>query len=306
MPETTDLARPAAWIAPEILRARASARPGVSRPDTMAYEKVMLRMSRPSGPEQYHIIRCCLLRIAREMKESAPMTPQERELLTGLFDRLKQCDRNPKEPDADRFIAQAVAAQPWAPYFMAQLLLVQDRALTAAQTRIRQLEQEAEAARAQPATPARSLLGETPAMGPWDLHRGTAAQQVAPATAAAASPVQAPAQSGGGFLRGALRTAAGVAGGALLFEGISSLLRHGGGAWGGGFLPTGGAPTLVEETVINEYGGAPRQPLESGSETDPGSSTQASDADAGFLTPAADDVPGDDTDWTDDQDRDLV
>src|SRR5512132_935184 len=62
-----------------------------------------------------------LLRIAREMKESAPMTPQERELLTGLFDRLKQCDRNPKEPDADRFIAQAVAAQPSAPYFMAQL-----------------------------------------------------------------------------------------------------------------------------------------------------------------------------------------
>src|SRR5512132_3526137 len=167
MPETTDLARPAAWIAPEILRARASARPGVSRPDTMAYEKVMLRMSRPSGPEQYHIIRCCLLGIAREMKESAPMTPQERELLTGLFDRLKQCDRNPKEPDADRFIAQAVAAQPWA------LLLVQDRALTAAQTRIRQLEQEAEAARAQPATPAQSLLGETPAMGSWDLHRGT-------------------------------------------------------------------------------------------------------------------------------------
>src|SRR5512132_4206998 len=56
MPETTDLARPAAWIAPEILRARASARPGVSRPDTMAYEKVMLRMSRPSGPGQisYH------------------------------------------------------------------------------------------------------------------------------------------------------------------------------------------------------------------------------------------------------------
>src|SRR5512132_993491 len=158
MPETTDLARPAAWIAPEILRARASARPGVSRPDTMAYEKVMLRMSRPSGPRQYHIIRCCLLGIAREMKESAPMTPQEREVLTGLFDRLKQCDRNPKEPDADRFIAQAVAAQPSAPYFMAQLLLVQDRALTAAQTRIRQLEQEAEAARAQPAMPARSLL----------------------------------------------------------------------------------------------------------------------------------------------------
>jgi hypothetical protein len=53
-----------------------------------------------------------------------------------------------------------------------------------------------------------------------------------------------------------LQTAAGVAGGALLFEGINSLFHHGG-PWGGGgsFLPTGGAPTLVEETVINEYGG---------------------------------------------------
>ena len=142
-------------------------------------------------------------------------------------------------------------------------------------------------------------------MGCASRHRGTAGCTRDSSDGLSRS-TQAPAQSGG-FLRGALRTAAGVAGGALLFEGINSLLRHGGGAWGGGFLPTGGAPTLVEETVINEYGGAPRQPLESGSETDPGSSTQAADADAGFLTPAADDVPGDDTDWTDDQDDgDLV
>jgi uncharacterized protein len=239
------------------------------------------------------------------MKEGAPMTPQERELLTDLFDRLKQCDRNPKEPDAERFIALAVAAQPSAPYFMAQLLLVQDQALTAAQARIRQLEQEVEAARAQPAAPARSFLGDAPATGPWGVHRATAAQQVGPA--APSAPPQAPAQSGGGFLRGALQTATGVAGGALLFEGISSLLRHGGGgAWGGGFLPTGAAPTLVEETVINEYGSAPQQPLESGSDNDAGSSTQAADDDAGFLTPAADDVSGDDTDWTDDQDSDLA
>ncbi|QNT68339.1 DUF2076 family protein [Defluviicoccus vanus] len=70
---------------------------------------------------------------------------------------------------------------------------------------------------------------------------------------------------GGGFLRGALQTATGVAGGALLFEGISSLFRMGGGGWGHGLMPGsflgGGAPTLVEETVINDYGSqAPFEP----------------------------------------------
>ena len=103
------------------------------------------------------------------------MTPQERELLTGLFDRLKQVERNPKDEEAEAFIAQAMAAQPSAPYFMAQVLLVQDQALSAAQARIRQLLQEIEAARAQPAAPARSFLGDAPAMGPWGAHRGTAA-----------------------------------------------------------------------------------------------------------------------------------
>jgi hypothetical protein len=234
------------------------------------------------------------------------MTPQERELLTGLFDRLKQCDNNTKETDAERFIAQAVAAQPSAPYFMAQLLLVQDRALSAAQARIRQLGQEAEAARAQPAAPARSFLGEAPAMGPWGAHRGSVAPQVAPAPApSGAGYTPPPTQSGGGFLRGALQTAAGVAGGALLFEGISSLLRNGGG-WGGGFLPTGGGPTLIEETVINDYGNAPQQPLETGSDSDPWSATQAADDATGLLTPAADDGAGDDTNWADDQDGNLV
>ena len=73
------------------------------------------------------------------------MTPQERELLSNLFDRLRQCEGNPKEPEAAAFIADAVARQPDAPYFMAQLLLVQDQALSAAQARIRALEQAAEA-----------------------------------------------------------------------------------------------------------------------------------------------------------------
>ena len=106
------------------------------------------------------------------------MTPQERELLSDLFDRLLHCEVNPKEPDAAAFIADAVARQPGAPYFMAQLLLVQDQALAAAQARIRALEQAAQSTeKAAQQTAAPRFLPETrqaqaePPQGPWGAYR---------------------------------------------------------------------------------------------------------------------------------------
>ena len=59
----------------------------------------------------------------------------------------------------------------------------------------------------------------------------------------------------GSFLRGAATTAAGVAGGALLFQGIESLLGgHRGGGLFSGQAPIAGAPEIVENNaVINEY-----------------------------------------------------
>src|SRR5581483_11138853 len=63
--------------------------------------------------------------------------------------------------------------------------------------------------------------------------------------------------AGGGFLRSAVTTAAGVAGGALLFQGIEGLLGHHAGAFGPA-LGTGygyGGPTVVEENVTNNYYG---------------------------------------------------
>jgi hypothetical protein len=70
-----------------------------------------------------------------------------------------------------------------------------------------------------------------------------------------------PASAGGGFLRSALTTAAGVAGGALLFQGIEGLLGHQpgafgsglGGGFGGGYGGTGSS--VVEENVTNNYYG---------------------------------------------------
>jgi hypothetical protein len=62
-----------------------------------------------------------------------------------------------------------------------------------------------------------------------------------------------------GFLRSAATTAAGIAGGALLFQGIQSLFGHG--AWGGAYGGMlGGMPSQpgISETVINNYYGDER------------------------------------------------
>jgi hypothetical protein len=57
--------------------------------------------------------------------------------------------------------------------------------------------------------------------------------------------------AGGGFLRSAAATAAGVAGGALLFQGISSLF---GNHYAGGLMSGGMTPGLGESVVNNYYG----------------------------------------------------
>ena len=143
------------------------------------------------------------------------MQPQERELIVGLFDRLRPFDSQPRDPEAERLIADSVARQPSTPYLLAQTVLVQEQALKAAQERIAELEAKSGADQ-----PSSGFLGSAPKIGPWGS--GPAAPARSPLQAAVA-PQQA---GGGGFLRSALATAAGVAGGALLFEGIRSMLGH--------------------------------------------------------------------------------
>ena len=182
------------------------------------------------------------------------MTPEERQLLTGLFDRLRRNDHGDRDPEAQSLIETAVAAHPAAPYLMAQLLLIQDQALSAAQNRIRVLQQALETARNSSLAPSEnsSFLGGPQRRGPWS-------ESLAAATAAPLPPSTlqtAAASTGGGFLRNALQTATGVAGGALLFEGISSLLHWGGtpGSAPGRFLDTNYRPPFIEQTVLNEGG----------------------------------------------------
>ena len=58
------------------------------------------------------------------------MTPQERDVIAGIFDRLKQAANQPRDPEAENYIAQRLREQPYAPYAMAQAVYVQETALT--------------------------------------------------------------------------------------------------------------------------------------------------------------------------------
>jgi hypothetical protein len=217
------------------------------------------------------------------------MTPQERDLITQLFARLQQTGNQPKDHDADTLIAQGVQQIPDAPYLLVQTVLIQDMALAEAQHRMADLERQVAQAASKPEPQPTSFLGgargSVPPAGPWGRPAmpspvqpgpaqtgGSAWAQGAPATPpSAVAPLAMPGASSG-FLRQAATSAAGIAGGALLFQGISSLFgQH----YGGMFSGIAAQPGLGE-TVINNYYDNP-QP-------DPGS------ADPGFAQ--ADDSQG--------------
>lgn len=159
------------------------------------------------------------------------MQGQERDLISGLFDRLKPFEAQPRDPEAEAMIKGLTAQQPAAPYLLVQTVLVQEQALKAAAERIAELEAKAGAA-----TPAAAgFLGSAPKIGPWGSAPGVA-PAARPSVPSMRSPLQAavaPQQQGGSFLRTAMATAAGVAGGALLFEGIRHLMGGNSGAGGG-------------------------------------------------------------------------
>ena len=157
------------------------------------------------------------------------MQSQERDLIAGLFGRLQPFESQPRDPEAEALIKDFVVRQPASPYLFVQTVLVQEQALKAAQERIAELEAQAGAAPA-----AAGFLGSAPKIGPWGSQPQAAAPQQAPVPSTR-SPLQAalaPQPAGGGFLRTAMATAAGVAGGALLFEGIRGLMGSNPGPFG--------------------------------------------------------------------------
>ncbi|HMD21118.1 MAG TPA: DUF2076 domain-containing protein [Alloacidobacterium sp.] len=204
------------------------------------------------------------------------MTPQESSMLEDLVRKVEGTPLTEKDPEAEQLLLQGLGRDPDAIYKLAQTVLVQNLALNQARVQIQQLQ---EAAQAQPQQPARAtsflggLLGHRdPAPvappAPQAQYQPVPAYQPqyqAPPQYAAAPGYGVPAPGPspvGGFLRSAATTAAGVAAGALAFEGIESLMHggfghEGGGGWGGGGYGSGAPP--VEETVINNYYDDPQQ-----------------------------------------------
>ena len=187
------------------------------------------------------------------------MTPDERNLLQRFLQDLARTPSGGKDPEADSMIAATLRESPDAAYVLVQHAILSDQALQAAQSQIAALQAQA--------GPARSFLGG----GGQGGGQSAWAPQPQPSQPPPYAPPSAPPEglgypgpgpfsSGGGlgsFLRNAGTTAAGVAGGALLFEGLSGLFggHGGGGGFGGGGLGGlgGGQPPAVENITNNYY-----------------------------------------------------
>jgi hypothetical protein len=162
------------------------------------------------------------------------MTPQERQLVEDLFDRLTQLEKAPRDAEAERVIAEGLRRAPNAIYPLVQTVLVQDEALKRADARIRELTGED----AEPATSGGFLDSMRQAL----TGRSTSVPSVRPNAPdpkwnsggalpnANATPPQSGGYGGGSFLGTAAASAAGVIGGALLLNSISSMFGHRGGS----------------------------------------------------------------------------
>jgi hypothetical protein len=195
------------------------------------------------------------------------MTPQEQQLVNELFARLAQLESAPRDPDAQRLIAQGVKQAPNAAYALVQTALVQDEALKRANARIQELQAQLGSGAAQPQRQQGGFLdnmrdalfgrdeprGSVPTVRPQaaqpataeapggEPQPGYAPPRPAPAMASQPSyPAGPPLASGGSFLGTAASTAAGVIGGGLLLDGIRSMFGHHAGFAGGDPFATSG------------------------------------------------------------------
>jgi hypothetical protein len=203
------------------------------------------------------------------------MSPEERNLVIELFDRLATLEDAQRDPEAERLIRDGLRQAPNAPYALVQTVLVQDEALKRANARIQELEAGAGAETAPRDTSflggmRDSLLGRrgsvpsvrsnegapqpspgmSPAMSPaWRTGAPAMAPGPAPGYPPAPGPGYGPAPGyapgpmpqGGSFLGTAAATAAGMVGGSLLMSGIRGLMGHQGGAAHAAFDPAAGS-----------------------------------------------------------------
>jgi len=172
------------------------------------------------------------------------MQSEEKNLIDGLFTRLRDVEGQAasRDPQAENAIKEHVARQPAAPYYMAQAIIVQENAIQQLDGRIKELEAQIEQLKQQAASASRQQSSGGFLSGLFGGGRSEPQPQQPVARPQAARPAasgwsepgfsnqggfgqqpgfqrgahtQQPG-GGGGFLSGALQTAAGVAGGMVL------------------------------------------------------------------------------------------
>jgi hypothetical protein len=247
------------------------------------------------------------------------MTPQEQQLVAELFDRLASLEGQRRDPDAERLIREGLGRAPNSVYALVQTVLVQDEALKRASARIEELEQAAAAPAESGGSfldSVRGMMGGRsdqprgsvrpggmgtsgvwgsgadagPAPGqPWgnpqSYPQGGYPPPPPPPPGYQGAGYQpgTPAMGGGGsFLGTAAATVAGVVGGAMLMNGIRSMMGghetfspgshgldpagggapHSGSPWdGGGSSGSGdrGGGHLAQDAGLGDIGGGGRR-----------------------------------------------
>ena len=177
------------------------------------------------------------------------MTPQEQQLVADLFDRLASLEGQRRDPDAERLIREGLGRAPNSVYALVQSVLVQDEALKRANARIEELEH----GNAAPAQAGGGFLdsmrnsiigrdqprGSVPSVRPggqgssgvWGARPDASQPQGYPPAGYQQAGYPPGAPMGGGMMGGgssflgtAAATVAGVVGGAMLLNGIRSMM----------------------------------------------------------------------------------
>jgi hypothetical protein len=192
------------------------------------------------------------------------MTPQERKLIEGVGQRLRNANVSEKDAEAEALIKQQIEAQPDSTYILTQAVILQEHVLKRAQAQIESLQRKVEQAgqgggsSADQQAPGASFLGglfgggrqQTPSSS--GTRASAKSAQRDPWGGAAGSPqAAAPGGGFGGFMRSAATMAVGVAGGALLAGAIQDMFAG----------EDGQAEQLADESMTDGSEAMPDEPV---------------------------------------------
>jgi len=224
------------------------------------------------------------------------MNPHEQAILENFLDQLVRVRGTRKIPDADAMIRRAVDRQPDAAYLLAQRSLMLGQALAETKARLAEYELGQEqgsflnaGASNAPTTPQTMAAASVPERS--QASRPGPASALPGALPAGAPPASTePLRGGGtgGFLGQAAATAAGVAGGEFLFQGLENLFSpHGASAASHevqSFIP--------QDVTVNNYYGSNERP-DPADDDRPGRTGDPDPAEDEFVS----DDDGDDADF---------